>query len=63
MLKLGIIAEGLPDSDVIIISELIKKILSDDLFFYRRPGKDKGNVRLLNKVKVAYSPFGAVNGS
>lgn len=44
MLKLGIIAEGLPDSDVIIISELIKKILSDDLFFYHRPGKDKGNV-------------------
>jgi hypothetical protein len=44
MHKLGIVAEGLPNTDVIIISELIKKILSNvpELCLY--PGRDKPNV-------------------
>ena len=44
MHKIGIVAEGLPDTDVKIISELIKKILSDDPELYVYPGRDKPNV-------------------
>jgi len=44
MPRLGIVAEGLPNTDVIIISELVKKILSNDLDFYLRSGRDKANV-------------------
>jgi len=44
MLKIGIVAEGLPDSDVQIISELVKKILSTDPLFITRPGGSRGNV-------------------
>jgi hypothetical protein len=44
MLKLGIVAEGLPDSDVKILSELVKKILSDDFDLYPRAGRDRANV-------------------
>jgi len=44
MPRLGIVAEGLPNTDVIIISELVKKILSDDLELYPCPGRDKANV-------------------
>jgi hypothetical protein len=44
MRKLGIVAEGLPNTDVIIISELVKKILSYDPELYLYPGRDKPNV-------------------
>ena len=44
MSRLGIVAEGLPNTDVTIISELVKKILSDDLELYPRSGRDKLNV-------------------
>ncbi len=44
MSKIGIVAEGLPDSDVQIISELVKKILSIDPSFIPRPGGSRGNV-------------------
>jgi hypothetical protein len=44
MQKIGIVAEGLINSDVVIISELIKKILSYDLSFCLRPGGSRGNV-------------------
>lgn len=44
MRKLGIIAEGLPNSDVLIISELINKIISEEISLCLRPGKDRGNV-------------------
>jgi hypothetical protein len=44
MLKIGIVAEGLPNSDVKIISELVKKILNNNPFFVLRPGGSKSNV-------------------
>jgi hypothetical protein len=44
MHKFGIVAEGLPNTDVIIISELIKKILSDEPKLCLYHGKDKPNV-------------------
>ena len=44
MLKIGIVAEGLPNSDVQIISELVKKILTVDPLFIPRPGGSKPNV-------------------
>jgi len=44
MRKLGIVAEGLPNTDVIILSELIKKILSNDPELCLYPGRDKPNV-------------------
>jgi hypothetical protein len=49
MLKLGIIAEGLPNSDVIIISELVKKILLTNPLFILRAGRSKPNV--INKYR------------
>jgi hypothetical protein len=49
MQKLGIVAEGLPDTDVAIISELIKKILPDKPELCLYPGKDKPNV--INKFR------------
>ncbi|MCK9375316.1 MAG: DUF4276 family protein [Syntrophobacterales bacterium] len=44
MLKIGIVAEGLPNSDVQIISELVKKILSTDPSFIQRSGGNRPNV-------------------
>jgi hypothetical protein len=44
MIKIGIVAEGLPNSDVQIISELVKKILFRDPSFIPRPGGSRGNV-------------------
>ena len=44
MYKLGIVAEGLPNTDVKIISELIKKMVSDNLELCPYPGRDKSNV-------------------
>lgn len=44
MLKIGIVAEGLPNSDVQIISELVKKILTVDHLFIPRPGGSRSNV-------------------
>jgi len=44
MLKIGIVAEGLPNSDVKIIAELVKKILNNNPFFVLRPEGSKSNV-------------------
>jgi len=45
MLKIGIVAEGVKaDSDVQIISELVKKILATDPLFITRPGGNRPNV-------------------
>lgn len=44
MLKIGIVAEGLPNSDVQIISELVKKILPTAPSFIPRSGGSRTNV-------------------
>jgi hypothetical protein len=44
MLKIGIVAEGSPISDVQIISELVKKILRIDHSIIPRPGGSRPNV-------------------
>jgi hypothetical protein len=44
MLTFGIVAEGSEDSDVKIISELVKKILNNNPSFILRPGRSKHNV-------------------
>lgn len=44
MVKIGIVAEGLPNSDVQIISELVKKILPIDPLFIPRSGGSRPNV-------------------
>jgi hypothetical protein len=44
MPKLGIVAEGLPNTDVNILSEFIKKIIPDNLQLCTFAGKDKPNV-------------------
>jgi hypothetical protein len=44
MPRLGIVAEGLPNSDVLVISELMKKMLSHDISFCLKPGGSRGNV-------------------
>lgn len=44
MVKIGIVAEGLPNSDAQIISELVKKILPEGPSFISRPGGSRGNV-------------------